>query len=353
MKVMFTGGGTAGHAMVNTILIPYMQEKGVKASYIGSKQGIEKEMIGKFKDVSYHPIISGKLRRYFSMKNITDIFNIFIGFFQASSVLKKEKVDVLYSCGGYVSVPVVWAAYFQDIPIIIRETDYSIGLANRLSLFCGTDLFLTFSETDTTKYDIPVHNKGMIIRPELIEVKERMNRPLPPKPILLVLGGSQGAAAINEFIWKNLTQLTENYRIIHMTGKGKGNQKVNAEDYEQFEFIEDISEYYAMADIVMTRSGSNVISECLLLGKRMVCVPLTSSQSRGEQSLNANFAKKYGNAVILDNDELNLEQFLPTIDKLLEQEEKGILQVSSTELQNRIEEHIAFILDKISLKKAQ
>lgn len=344
MKVIFTGGGTAGHAMVNSIIIPYIQKKGIETSYVGSINGIEKQMIEKLDKVTYFPIKSGKLRRYFSLKNVTDLFNIIIGFFQAYFLLKKEKADLVYSSGGYVSVPVVWAAYFRRIPVVIRETDYSIGLANKLCIPFASELFLTFPETDTSLYEIPCHYDGMIIRPELFEKEENKEELSNTKPVCLVLGGSQGAEQINKLIWENLEELTKKYTVIHATGRGKKREQIkNTSCYQQIEFIDDMRYYYNQADIVMTRSGSNVVSECLLLGKKMVCIPLAVSQSRGEQMLNALFAKKNGNAIILENSSIQQDELLNALLELQEQKINSSYLINKEEVLRRIENQATFI----------
>lgn len=349
MKVAFTGGGTAGHAVVNTTLIPFIQQEKIETIYIGSKNGIERNMIHSMKNVNYFAIQSGKLRRYFSLKNVTDIFRILIAFFQAYKILGKEKVSLVYSSGGYVAVPVVWAAYLQGIPVILRETDYSIGLANRLCIPCSKDLFVTFFETDGTDYEITLHNKGMIIRPELLR-EDKVVSPIASeeKPVCLIIGGSSGAEKLNFAIWKNLSELTEKYSIIHITGKGKMNKRIeNTYNYQQVEFINQMGPCYAKADIVITRSGSNAIAECLLLGKRMICVPLSSTQSRGEQTLNAEFAQKYGNAVIVDNNELTKETLLLALSEIKNQPLNDLYKIEEEELIERINEHVRFIKHKM------
>ena len=147
MKIVFTGGGTAGHAMVNTVLIPYLQKKECKITYVGSKRGMEKAMISEIDNVRYYSISTGKLRRYISFENFTDIFRLGKGIIEAWRILKKEKPQLIYSSGGYVSVPVVWAAFLLRIPVILRETDYSAGLANKLCIPFAKKLYVTFPDS--------------------------------------------------------------------------------------------------------------------------------------------------------------------------------------------------------------
>lgn len=361
MRIVFTGGGTAGHAMVNTVLIPYLQKKECKITYIGSKNGMEKTMISKLDNVHYYEISTGKLRRYLSFKNFTDLFMIGKGIFDAWKILKKERPQLIYSSGGYVSVPVVWASYLLKIPVILRETDYSTGLANKLCIPFAKELYVTFPDSQKTIKNITCLNDGMIIRPQLFDTDDFSTTYLDlRKPLCLVMGGSGGSATINRMIWENKDIITKHYSVIHICGKGKYNSEIpDTDSYQQLEFVQDMNMFYQMADVVVTRSGSNAIIEGLLLGKRMICIPLSASASRGEQMLNAKFAKKNGTAVIIDDKECNISVFLEALytvlrlpenhsykitkKKLLEQIQhhvNGIYQVAFEQLQHDIEKHL-------------
>lgn len=354
MKIIFTGGGTAGHAMVNTILIPYLQKKECKISYIGSTSGMEKTMVYNLKNVTYYGISTGKLRRYFSLKNVTDIVRILKGLFQSYKILRMEKPQLIYSSGGYVSVPVVWAAYLHKIPVVLRETDYSIGLANKLCIPFAKEMYVTFPDTKKESSNICCSDESMIIRPELYDIENFLychNRS--QKPICLVIGGSSGAKNINEVIWNNLYKLTKKYYIIHLCGKG--NYNVNFPDtdsYQQIEFVNDMGAFYQLAEVVVTRSGSNAIMEGLLLGKRMVCVPLSSSFSRGEQMLNAKYAKCHGTALIVSDAELNISSLINAIDKVLRKKPNNFYKIEKSKLITRIECHSQTIYE-IAYKKLQ
>ena len=341
MKIIFTGGGTAGHAMVNTILIPYLQKKECNICYIGSISGMEKTMVYNLKNVTYYGISTGKLRRYFSLKNVTDIFRIIKGFFQSYKILKTEKPQLIYSSGGYVSVPVVCAAYLHKIPVILRETDYSVGLANKLCVPFAKKMYVTFPDTKKELPNICCLDESMIIRPELYDIQNipfRHNNS--QKPICLVIGGSSGARNINEVIWNNFYELTKKFYIIHLCGKGNYNYSfLDTDSYQQIEFVKDIGAFYQLADVVVTRSGSNAIIEGLLLGKRRVCVPLSSSFSRGEQMLNAKFAECHGTAFIVPDTELNISSLLNAIDKVLIQKPNNFYKIQKSKLITRIDYH--------------
>lgn len=354
MRIVFTGGGTAGHAMVNTILIPYLQKKECKITYIGSKSGMEKSMISKFEDVRYYGISTGKLRRYLSFKNFTDLFRIGKGILEAWKILKRERPQLIYSSGGYVSVPVVWASYLLKIPVILRETDYSAGLANRLCIPFAKELYVTFPDTQKTIKNITCLNDGMIIRPQLFEIDDSSTTYLDlKKPLCLVMGGSGGSANINRMIWENIDILTKQYSIIHICGKGNYNSKiVDTDSYQQLEFIQDIGMFYQIADVVVTRSGSNAIIEGLLLGKRMVCIPLSSSASRGEQMLNAKFAKKNGTAVIIDDKECDISVLLKALQAVLTLPENHSYKITKKKLLERIQNHVNGIY-QIALEQLQ
>lgn len=342
MRIVFTGGGTAGHAMVNTVLIPYLQKKECKITYIGSKTGMEKAMVSNLNNVCYYGISTGKLRRYFSFKNFTDLFMIGKGIFEAWRILKRERPQLIYSSGGYVSVPVVWASFLLKIPVILRETDYTTGLANKLCIPFAKELYVTFPDSQKTIKNITCLNDGMIIRPQLFNTHDFSLSYLNlEKPLCLVMGGSGGSANINHLIWENIDVLTRKYSVIHICGKGKYNPEITDSDsYQQLEFVQDMSMLYQLADVVITRSGSNAIIEGLLLGKKMICIPLSSSASRGEQMLNAKFAEKNGTAVIVEEKDCNVSVLLKALHTVLELPENHSYKITKEELIEQIQNHV-------------
>lgn len=342
MKIVFTGGGTAGHAMVNTVLIPYLQKKECKITYVGSKRGMEKAMISEIDNVRYYSISTGKLRRYISFENFTDIFRLGKGIIEAWRILKKEKPQLIYSSGGYVSVPVVWAAFLLRIPVILRETDYSAGLANKLCIPFAKKLYVTFPDSQKEIKNITCLNGGMIIRPQLFNMDNYSATYINlKKPLCLIMGGSAGSANINNIVWDNIDILTEYYSIIHICGKDKYNSKiVDTDSYQQLEFAKDMSMFYQMADVVITRSGSNAIAEGLLMGKRMVCIPLSTSASRGEQMLNAKFAKKNGTVIIVNDKECNISTLLQAIQTVLTLPMNHSYKTTKKKLIEQIQNHV-------------
>lgn len=342
MKIVFTGGGTAGHAMVNAVLIPYLQKKECKTIYIGSKNGMEKAMVSKLDKVRYFGISTGKLRRYFSFQNFIDLFLLGKGVMEAWTILRKEKPQLVYSSGGYVSVPVVWASYLLRIPVVLRETDYTMGLANRLCIPFAKEVYVTFPDSQKKTKNITYLNGGMIIRPQLFDIDDHLTVCINlRKPLCLIMGGSSGSAKINNVVWDNIEILTKQYSIIHICGKGKNNLKIaDTDSYQQLEFVQDMSMLYHMADVVITRSGSNAIIEGLLLGKRMVCIPLSASASRGEQMLNAKFAVKNGTAVILNDEVCNVSNLLQAINTVLLMPMDTSYKTTKKKLHKQIQNHI-------------
>lgn len=317
-KIAFTGGGTVGHVSVNLSLIPTALEKGHQVFYIGSKSGIEREMIeSQISNIKYYPISSGKLRRYLSFENAKDVFKVLKGILDARRVLKKEKPDLLFSKGGFVSVPVVIAARSLNIPTIIHESDLTPGLANKISLKFSKKIYTTFE--DTLKY-LPKDKAdfvGATIRENLKEGNQQKGYEITgfdsDKKILLVMGGSLGSKKLNDIIRENLEALLHDYQIIHLTGHGLVDESYKQKGYIQYEFVkEELTHLLSITDTVVSRAGSNAIYEFLTLRIPMLLIPLGLDQSRGDQIDNAKYFESKGYGKMIPEDQLT--QF-----KLLEQ----------------------------------
>ena len=300
-KIAFTGGGTVGHVSVNLSLIPTAIEEGYDTFYIGSKNGIEREMIeSQLPSIKYHSISSGKLRRYISWDNIKDIFKVLKGVLDARSVLKKEKPDLLFSKGGFVSVPVVIAAKSLKIPTIIHESDLTPGLANKISLKFAKKIYTTFEDTLNYLPKDKADFVGATVREDLKTGDKHRGYQLTEfnndKKVLLVMGGSLGSKKLNDIIRQNLETLQETYQVIHLTGKGLlDNSYVGTKDYIQFEFVkDDLTDLLAITDTVISRAGSNAIYEFLALRIPMLLIPLGLDQSRGDQIDNAKHFESKG-----------------------------------------------------------
>ncbi|HIA6710626.1 TPA: undecaprenyldiphospho-muramoylpentapeptide beta-N-acetylglucosaminyltransferase [Staphylococcus aureus] len=329
-KIAFTGGGTVGHVSVNLSLIPTALSQGYEALYIGSKNGIEREMIeSQLPEIKYYPISSGKLRRYISLENAKDVFKVLKGILDARKVLKKEKPDLLFSKGGFVSVPVVIAAKSLNIPTIIHESDLTPGLANKIALKFAKKIYTTFEETLNYLPKEKADFIGATIREDLKNGNAHNGYQLTGfnenKKVLLVMGGSLGSKKLNSIIRENLDALLQQYQVIHLTGKGLKDDQVKKSGYIQYEFVkEDLTDLLAITDTVISRAGSNAIYEFLTLRIPMLLVPLGLDQSRGDQIDNANHFADKGYAKAIDEEQLTEQILLQELNEM-EQERTRII----------------------------
>ncbi|MCS5288173.1 undecaprenyldiphospho-muramoylpentapeptide beta-N-acetylglucosaminyltransferase [Staphylococcus aureus] len=329
-KIAFTGGGTVGHVSVNLSLIPTALSQGYEALYIGSKNGIEREMIeSQLPEIKYYPISSGKLRRYISLENAKDVFKVLKGILDARKVLKKEKPDLLFSKGGFVSVPVVIAAKSLNIPTIIHESDLTPGLANKIALKFAKKIYTTFEETLNYLPKEKADFIGATIREDLKNGNAHNGYQLTGfnenKKVLLVMGGSLGSKKLNSIIRENLAALLQQYQVIHLTGKGLKDAQVKKSGYIQYEFVkEDLTDLLAITDTVISRAGSNAIYEFLTLRIPMLLVPLGLDQSRGDQIDNANHFADKGYAKAIDEEQLTAQILLQELNEM-EQERTRII----------------------------
>lgn len=327
--ILLTGGGTAGHVSLNQAIIPELINKGYDIHYIGSYDGIEKSLINdNFPSLPYHAISNGKLRRYFSLKNFSDPFKVLYGTMQALNVLRKVKPSLVFSKGGFVSVPVVLAAKLSHIPVVIHESDLTPGLANKIAGSFAEHIFTVFEET--VNY-LPMEKAsaiGAIIRPDLFNGSEKVAEQLTGfdanKETIIVMGGSQGATKINDAIKENLEALTKDYQVIHLCGKGNLDLTLQGtSNYIAFEYVTDeLPHLLKIANYVISRAGSNSIFEFLELKKPMLLIPLSIHASRGDQVLNANFFKKMGYAIVLEEENLTANTFIQSVTELIQNKEE-------------------------------
>ncbi|WP_242229100.1 MULTISPECIES: undecaprenyldiphospho-muramoylpentapeptide beta-N-acetylglucosaminyltransferase [unclassified Bacillus cereus group] len=325
-KILFTGGGTAGHVMINIVLIPKFMEKGWGVEYIGSQNGIEKLLV---QNVKYNIVSTGKLRRYWDLENFKDPFKIIKGCIQSYKLMKRIKPDVIFSAGGFVSVPVVIGAWMNKVPVIIREPDSTLGLANKIALPFTTKLCTTFPQTGENVSNEKKVYVGPIVREEIERGNVLRGRSYckfkQDKPVLLIMGGSQGAQWINDMVRKSLETLLLNFNIVHMCGKGKVDSSVGMEGYMQFEYIGgELPHILNMASVVVSRAGSTAISELLFLKKPMLLIPLTNSSSRGDQVLNAEYFSRQGYAEVILQDRVSTNTFIHAVNKLYTNKERYI-----------------------------
>jgi UDP-N-acetylglucosamine--N-acetylmuramyl-(pentapeptide) pyrophosphoryl-undecaprenol N-acetylglucosamine transferase len=320
--ILFTGGGTAGHVIVNLALIPHYQQAGWEIDYIGSYEGIERDLIEPLEGVTYYPISTGKLRRYMSMENVKDPFKVAKGTLQACRIIGKRKPSVIFSKGGFVSVPVVIAAKLRRVPTVIHESDYTPGLANKLSFPFSKKVLATFEETMQYLPEQKREHVGAVIRDDLFKGKKedglRFTGLTGDRPILLIMGGSGGAERINETVRACLPELLNDVEIIHICGQGKVDETVQQDGYVQFEYVHDeLKDIFAATDYVLSRAGSNAIFEFLALRIPMLLIPLSLAASRGDQIINANSFKEKGFARVLQEEDLTEERLMQEIQQLI------------------------------------
>ncbi|MBO5330610.1 MAG: undecaprenyldiphospho-muramoylpentapeptide beta-N-acetylglucosaminyltransferase [Anaerotignum sp.] len=328
-KIVLTGGGTAGHVTPNLALLPYLKAEGYEIVYIGSEKGIERTLI-EAEGIPYYSISTGKLRRYLSKENIKDMFRVVKGIAEAKKLIKRLKPDLVFSKGGFVAVPVVLGAKSNNVPVIIHESDITPGLANKIAMPSARVVCSTFPET--LQY-VPkgkgVHT-GTPIRKELFEGDRRKGleacKFAGEKPVLLMMGGSLGAVKLNNCLREILPELTKTFDIIHLCGKGNLDAHLREQEgYMQFEYVSDgLNDLFAAADLIVSRAGSNSISEFLALKKPHLLIPLSARASRGDQILNAASFEKQGFARVLDEDEMTAESMKKEIFELYENREKYV-----------------------------
>ena len=311
-KIVLTGGGTAGHVTPNIALIPHLKAAGFEISYIGSYDGIEKKLISDY-DIPYYGIATGKFRRYLDIKNLTDPFRVIKGLGEARKHLKKIKPDVVFSKGGFVSVPVVRAAAALHIPCIIHESDMTPGLANKLCIPVAKKVCCNFPETYNMLPKEKAGLTGSPIREELTKGDKIAALDMcgftANKPVILVIGGSLGAASVNKAVREALPKLSKDFQVIHICGKDKiDNMLLHTEGYIQFEYVKsELKDLFALADIVVSRAGANSICELLALRKPNLLIPLSANSSRGDQILNAKSFESQGFSIVIDDDYLSAE----------------------------------------------
>lgn len=351
-RIVLTGGGTAGHVTPCIALLPELQREGFNIHYIGSYNGMEKRLIEEY-HIPYYGISSGKLRRYFDPKNFTDPFNVVKGYFEAKKLMKKLKPDVVFSKGGFVTVPVVLAAKKVGIPVIIHESDMTPGLANKIALPRATKVCANFPETLNLLPPEKAVLTGTPIRQELFAGNKLKGLDFcgftVNKPVLLVIGGSSGSMVINEVIRGMLPTLLRDYQVIHLCGKDNLDPKLTkTAGYVQYEYIKkELTDLFAAADLVISRAGANAICELLALRKPNILIPLSLKSSRGDQILNAESFEKQGYSYLLREEDLSVSSLLDAIGKVMAEKPTYIEAMNKSKLNNSIETILGLIKECI------
>lgn len=351
-RIVLTGGGTAGHVTPNIALLPALKKEGFDVHYIGSYNGIERKLIEEL-DIPYYGISSGKLRRYFDPKNFSDPFKVVKGYIEACSLMKKLKPDVVFSKGGFVSVPVVLAAKRRGVPVIIHESDMTPGLANKICIPSSKKVCANFPETVKYLPEGKAVLTGTPIRQELFSGNKIVGLNFcgftVNKPVILVVGGSTGSAVVNEAVRSILPTLLKKYQVIHLCGKDKLDKSLDGVvGYVQFEYIKkELSDLLDAADIVISRAGANAICELLALRKPHILIPLSAASSRGDQILNAESFERQGFSYVIKEEALTSASLLKAVDEVYNNK-NTFIQTMSQSTQNDSIETIINIIKEVS-----
>jgi len=322
-SIVMTGGGTAGHVTPNLALIPHLREAGWDIHYIGTKEGIERGLVEPLAGVTYHAIRSGKLRRYFSVKNLTDPFRVLAGGWEAQRIIGEVKPRLVFAKGGFVSVPVAYGAWLHRVPLLLHESDITLGLANKLCAPVAKVVCTTFPEAAKAMGKKGVCT-GTPLRPELMTGRRGEGLALcgftSDKPVLLMMGGSLGAASVNQVLRAALPLITTRFQVLHICGKGNLDASLDGTaGYRQFEFLQkELPHAYAAADALLSRAGSNTLSEILALCKPALLVPYPAHASRGDQIANAHSMERRNLCAVLPQEELTPSTLAQAIDALYE-----------------------------------
>ena len=358
-KIALVGGGTAGHITPNLALVPELRKRGYEVIYIGSKGGMEERIMAKAK-IPFYGVTSDKLRRYFDLKNLAMPLNVIKGIREARKILKEQEVDIIFSKGGFVAVPIVIAASGLHIPVVSHEADITPGLANRIAAPRSKVICCNFEEAAKQFGNKGVHT-GSPIRQEILHGDKKKGKEFlgfnDNKPIIFVTGGSSGSLYINELIRKHLDKLLDKYNIVHQCGIGKGSQsspiQVEGVDgevhgYKELEIISDeLPDVFAASDFVISRAGANIIFELLALKKPSLLIPLSKRASRGDQILNANSFEKKNYAIVLTEEEQDKKPwtFLEKIEEL-EKKKKTMIEAMKKADESDAINKICDIIDK-------
>lgn len=340
--IILTGGGTAGHVTPNLALLPSLRDAGYDIRYIGSYNGIERKLIEN-EGIPYDGISSGKLRRYFDLKNFTDPLRVLKGYHEARRLIRKYKPDIVFSKGGFVAVPVVLAASHYKVPVIIHESDMTPGLANKICIPSAKRVCCNFPETLSCLPEDKAVLTGSPIRAELLKGDRLAGLQYanlsPDKPVLLVIGGSLGSVKVNQAVRQILPGLLARFQVIHICGKGNLDENlIGTAGYVQYEYVDaPLKHLFAAADLVISRAGANSICEILALRKPNILIPLSAAASRGDQILNANSFARQGFSTVLEEESLNDQSLMDAVESTYENRRQFIEKMEQSHLNNAVD----------------
>ncbi len=341
-KIVLTGGGTAGHVTPNLALLPSLRKEEFEIHYIGSYNGIERRLI-EDAGIPYDGISSGKLRRYFDIKNFSDPLRVLKGYGQAKRLMKQYRPDIVFSKGGFVSVPVVLAAKHYKIPVIIHESDMTPGLANKICIPAAQKVCCNFPETLNYLPKDKAVLSGSPIREELLTGDRLSGLQYAGlsanRPVILVIGGSLGSVTVNHAVRSILPKLLPQFQIIHICGKGNLDESlIGTSGYVQYEYVDKpLRHLFAAADLIISRAGANSICEILALRKPNILIPLSAAASRGDQILNANSFAKQGFSTVLEEEVLTSETLYQAVSETYKNRISFIEAMEKSTLNNAVE----------------
>lgn len=341
-KIILTGGGTAGHVTPNLALLPSLRKEEFEIHYIGSYNGIERRLI-EDAGIPYDGISSGKLRRYFDIKNFSDPLRVLKGYGQAKRLMKQYRPDIVFSKGGFVSVPVVLAAKHYKIPVIIHESDMTPGLANKICIPAAKKVCCNFPETLNYLPKDKAVLSGSPIREELLTGDRLSGLQYAGlstnRPVILVIGGSLGSVTVNHAVRSILPKLLSQFQVIHICGKGNLDESlIGTSGYVQYEYVDKpLRHLFAAADLIISRAGANSICEILALRKPNILIPLSAAASRGDQILNANSFAKQGFSTVLEEEVLTSDTLYQAVSDTYKKRTAFIEAMEKSTLNNAVE----------------
>ena len=341
-KIILTGGGTAGHVTPNLALLPSLRKEEFEIHYIGSYNGIERRLI-EDAGIPYDGISSGKLRRYFDIKNFSDPLRVLKGYGQAKRLMKQYHPDIVFSKGGFVSVPVVLAAKHYKIPVIIHESDMTPGLANKICIPAAKKVCCNFPETLNYLPKDKAVLSGSPIREELLTGDRLSGLQYAGlsanRPVILVIGGSLGSVTVNHAVRSILPKLLSQFQVIHICGKGNLDESlIGTSGYVQYEYVDNpLRHLFAAADLIISRAGANSICEILALRKPNILIPLSAAASRGDQILNANSFAKQGFSTVLEEEVLTSDTLYQAVSDTYKKRTAFIEAMEKSTLNNAVE----------------
>lgn len=324
MKLIFTGGGTLGSVMPLLAVLDELKTRdpGIDFLWVGTKGGPERGMV-LAREIKFKSIIAARLRRYFDLRNIFVPFLVVLAVIQSLILLRREKPSIVVSAGGFVGLPLIWAAWIYRVPVFIHQEDVLPGLANRLAAPFAEKITVTFPLSAKAYPAKKTLVLGNPVRPEIFDYNLDKARDIfqlePALPTVFVVGGGTGSAFLNHLIWDNLEELTHFCQIIHGTGRGKSIPSISGNRrYHQYELlIEDFADAVAVADLIVSRAGMGALSEFAALGKPLLLIPLP-----GHQEVNAKILSDVGAAAVLRQKEAVKQRFVAEVKNFLESPDK-------------------------------